>query len=169
MHAPGGSKGSSMRVAAQDAWWRFLLHYLRPEWRRFLLMTVLLLGGIGLQLSGPQVASIFIDRATAGGTVAALTGLALLYLALAIANQVANAFTTYVGQDVGWITTNRLREDLALHCLRLDMTFHNTHTPGELIERVDGDLTALSDFFSIVLIRVVGGGLLLAGTLVLLW
>jgi ABC-type multidrug transport system fused ATPase/permease subunit len=158
-----------MRAPSHETWWRFLLRYLRPEWRRFLLMTVLLLGGIGLQLGAPQVASRFIDSARAGGAIAALTTLALLYLALAVANQLANAFATYVGQDVGWTTTNRLREDLALHCLRLDMTFHNTHTPGELIERVDGDLTALADFFSIVMIRVLGSGLLLAGTLALLW
>ena len=29
-----------------------------------------------------------------------------------------------------------LRADLAEHCLRLDMSFHNAHTPGEMIERV---------------------------------
>jgi ABC-type multidrug transport system fused ATPase/permease subunit len=161
-----------MRASAHDSWWRFLATYLRPLWRKFLLMSVLLLGGIALQLAGPQVAATFINTASAGIGGAALhtlTLLALLYLALAVANQLATGFSAYLGQDVGWTATNRLREELALHCLRLDMPFHNTHTPGELIERVDGDLTALSDFFSIVLIRVVGGALLLAGTLVLLW
>lgn len=158
-----------MRGTTHDTWWSFLFTYLRPLWRRFLLLSVLLLGGIGLQLAGPQVAGTFIDTATAGGSLRTLTLLAVVYLALAVANQLATGFSAYLGQDVGWTATNRLREDLALHCLRLDMTFHNTHTPGELIERVDGDLTALSDFFSIVLIRVVGGGLLLLGTLVLLW
>ena len=41
-----------------------------------------------------------------------------------------------------------LRADLARHCLRLDLPFHKTHTPGELIERVDGDVATLGTFFS---------------------
>ena len=158
-----------MRGSAHESWWGFLVIYLRPLWRKFLLMSVLLLSGIGLQLGAPQVAGTFIDTARAGGALGTLTTLALLYLALAVANQLATGFSAYLGQDVGWTATNHLREDLALHCLRLDMPFHNAHTPGELIERVDGDLTALSDFFSIVIIRVVGGALLLLGTLALLW
>lgn len=155
-----------------DTWWSFLFTYLRPLWGKFLLMSVLLLGGIALQLAGPQVAGAFIDTARGAptaGVLRTLTLLALVYLALAVANQFATGLSAYLGQDVGWTATNHLREDLALHCLRLDMTFHNTHTPGELIERVDGDLTALSDFFSIVMIRVLGGALLLLGTLALLW
>lgn len=152
----------------QRSWVRFLVTYLRPQWRRFLLMSVLLLGGIGLQLAGPQVVRRFIDSARAGDTQASLMTLALVFLALAIVNQVVSAFATYVGQDVGWTATNRLREDLALHLLGLDMSFHNVRTPGELIERVDGDLSALSTFFSIFVVNVLGSALLLLGTLVLL-
>ena len=36
------------------------------------------------------------------------------------------------------------------------MGFHKSTTPGELIERIDGDVTALSNFFSAFMIRVVG-------------
>ena len=32
------------------------------------------------------------------------------------------------------------------HVLGLDHEFHRTHTPGELIQRVDGDVTSVSDF-----------------------
>ena len=49
------------------------------------------------------------------------------------------------------------------------MGFHKAHTPGELIERIDGDVTALSNFFSAFIIKVIGNGVLLAGILVLLW
>ena len=36
------------------------------------------------------------------------------------------------------------------------MGFHKDHTPGELIERIDGDVTALANFFSAFIIKVVG-------------
>ena len=55
------------------------------------------------------------------------------------------------------------------HCLRLDMSFHNAHTPGEMIERVDGDVTALSNFFSTFAVQLVGNALLLVGVLILLY
>ena len=62
-----------------------------------------------------------------------------------------------------------MREDLARHCLGLDMSFHTSRTPGELIERIDGDVTALSNFFSQFSVRVFGGALMLIGILVILW
>src|SRR5262249_51813918 len=50
-----------------------------------------------------------------------------------------------------------------------DAPFHEQHTPGELIERVDGDVTAVASFFSQFMIEVLGNLLLLTGILVMLW
>ncbi len=56
-----------------------------------------------------------------------------------------------------------LREEMARHCLDLDMSYHNNVSPGELIERIDGDVAELSNFFSQLVIRVLGNLLLLLG------
>jgi ABC-type multidrug transport system fused ATPase/permease subunit len=61
-----------------------------------------------------------------------------------------------------------LRVDLTLHCLRLDMSFHKARTPGEMIERIDGDVNALSKFFSQFVIQVLGNAVLMIGVLVML-
>ena len=45
------------------------------------------------------------------------------------------------------------------------MPFHKTHTPGELIERVDGDVTGLADLFSTMVVKVAGNGLLVLAIL----
>ena len=44
------------------------------------------------------------------------------------------------------VQTNQLRTNLATHCLQLDMPFHHRHTPGALIERIDGDVGQLERF-----------------------
>jgi ABC-type multidrug transport system fused ATPase/permease subunit len=150
-------------------WVRFVAHYLRSYLGRFLLLAVLLFGNIGLTLVGPQVIRGFIDATTANAPQTTLIALALLALGAAVVNQVVAAAATYVGQDVGWAATNLLREDLTLHLLRLDMSYHNKHTPGEFIERIDGDLTNLSNFFSLLILKVIGSLGLLVGTLVLLF
>ena len=111
----------------------------------------------------------FIDAAVGDAEVVALGRMALLFLAIALLNQLFGAGATYAGADVGWRATNTMRAELMRHCLRLDMRFHTAHTAGEMIERIDGDVTALSNFFSQFSVRVLGGMLLLGGILVLLW
>ena len=74
----------------------------------------MLFGRIALELINPQIMRFLIDTAT------------------------------YVGDGVAWDATNDLRADLVLHLLKLDLGFHNARTPGELIERVDGDVGQLN-------------------------
>lgn len=143
--------------------------YLKPQRTRVILLAILLLGSIGLRLLNPQIIRYFIDTTQSGGPQQALLGAAALFLGIALAQRSANVVTTYVGENVGWQATNALRADLALHCLRLDMQFHQRRTPGELIERIDGDVTALANFFSQFVVRVLGNTLLLIGILVLLF
>jgi ATP-binding cassette, subfamily B, bacterial len=142
-----------------------LLTYLKPQLASVALLAFLLLTSIALQLVVPQFLRTFIDTARSGGALDALANVALLFLGLVAIQQIIAPIVTYLSQYVGWTATNALRADLALHCLRLDLSFHNSRTPGELIERVDGDVTALANFFSEFVIRVLGNGLLLAGAL----
>ncbi len=143
--------------------------YLRPQRLRVALLSALLLGGIGLELLNPQILRSFIDMAAQGSAIAQLTRAALLFIGIALIQQLVSVTATYVSQNVGWTATNALRADLIAHCLGLDMAFHKAHTPGELIERVDGDVTALATFFSQFVILVLGNGLLLIGVLALLF
>nr|HMN62116.1 ABC transporter transmembrane domain-containing protein [Anaerolinea sp.] len=143
--------------------------YLKPQTGPVLWMAGLLLGSIALQLANPQVIRAFLDTAQAGGEPRALLAAASLFIAFALLQQALRLAAGYASQSVGWSATNRLRADLALHCLRLDMPFHKQHTPGELIERVDGDVTQLANFFSEFFVRVVGNGLLVVGILALLF
>jgi ABC-type multidrug transport system fused ATPase/permease subunit len=148
-----------------------LLTYLRPQAPWVAALGALLLGSIGLQLAAPLVLRGFIDAATGGApqTGPGLTGRAALFMGVAVAQQVLALGATFVGERVGWTATNRLRVDLARHCLRLDLGFHKRRTPGELIERIDGDVTELANFFSLFVLEIVANVLLLAGVLVALW
>ena len=146
-----------------------LRRYLRPQAARVALLAGVLLGNIALQLINPQFLRAFIDGAQAAAPLRTLLTAALLYLGVAILSQLSSVAETYLAEQVGWIATNRLRADLTLHCLTLDMAFHKAHSPGELIERVDGDISALANFFSRFVIAVLGNLLLLLGVLALLF
>lgn len=94
---------------------------------------------------------------------------ALIFIGLALVTQGVSVWSVYVSENVGWTATNLMRTDLTEHCLTLDMPFHNATNPGAMIERIDGDVTAMANFFSQFVIKVLGNLLLLVGVLVLLW
>ncbi len=149
-------------------YWALLATYLRPQRRRVVVLAALLLGNVGLQLVNPLVVRRFIDAARSAGPLTTLSGLAILFLGLAALSQVTTVLEAYVAENVGWTATNRLRGDLAAHLLGLDMPFHHAHRPGELLQRVDGDVGLLANFFSRFTVSVLASLLLLLGALVVL-
>ncbi len=156
-----------MRISPRE-YWRLLAVYLKPQWKLVGLLALLLLSTTALQLVSPLILRQFIDRALEGTTLQTLLLIASLYIGFAILLQVIKLFETWSAEYVGWTATNNLRADLALHVLGQDMSFHNQHTPGGLIERVDGDVFTLGNFFSRFIINVLGNLLLTIGVVVLL-
>jgi len=145
----------------------FFFTYLAPQRTRMAVLATLMLVDLVLQLGLPRVVQTFIDRATAGDDLRTLVWIGVAYLAVAIGQNWTLVGCQYVAQNVGLIATNRIRADLTLHCLQLDMSFHNARTPGEMIERVDGDVSKLENFLSQFIVQVILNGLLLLGVLVL--
>ena len=156
-----------MKIPFQE-YWDLLAKYIRPQRGRFILLSVLLLSSIGLQLVNPQIMRYFIDTTQSSTEQRALLLAALAFIGVAILQQVVGVSATYVGENVAWTATNALRAEMARHCLNLDMSYHNNVSPGELIERIDGDVAELSNFFSQLVIRVLGNILLLFGILIAL-
>ena len=148
---------------------RFLARYLKPRFPLVLALAVVLFINIGLSVYNPQILRSFIDQATAGAERSGLTNLALLFIGIAVASQLINLVVVWLTENLGWATTNDLRLELARYTLGLDMSFHTSHTPGEMIERIDGDVMALSNFFSQFIIQVFGNMLLVGGILIVLW
>ena len=151
------------------AYMSLLGRYPLPNTGRVVLLAVLLLSGIALNVANPQFVRHFIDLAKEQGDLGQLYVAAALFLGVGLALHVVTALTEVLGEDVAWRATNRLRSDVVLHVLSLDMGFHNARTPGELIERIDGDIERLSNFFSEMVVSMLGGILLAIGILAVLW
>ena len=148
---------------------RLLGQYLRPYWPQVALLGLLMLSGIALQVVTPQIVRYFIDLASEQSVLGALYTAALVFLGAGVSAHVLQELSRYLGRGIGWRATNRLRLDLTLHVLRLDMGFHNAHTPGELLERIDGDIERLANFFSQLFVQFVGALLLLIGLVLATW
>ncbi|ASS67390.1 ATP-binding cassette, subfamily B [Paenibacillus sp. RU4T] len=146
-----------------------LARYVFPQRRLLWSLAALLLVSIGLQLVNPQIIRYFIDSAQGQGSITALYYAAGLFIAFSLLQQGVSVAAAYFSENLGWTTTNKLRAELAEHCLSLDMSFHKTQTSGSLIERVDGDVNALANFFSSFIIHLAGNVVLMLGILALLF
>lgn len=146
-----------------------LSRYLGPYRGRAVALAVLLLSSTALQTYNPQFIRQFIDAAQVDAPSRILVATALTYLGLGLFRRTLGLAAAYVSNDLGWRATNALRSDLAEHCLSLDLPFHKTRTPGQLIERIDGDVQAMANFFSQFVVRILGSALLLVGILIALF
>lgn len=164
-----------MRVPLRQ-YWQLLARYLVPHRRALLLLAVLVAGGIGVQLLAPWLAARFLNTVTAsasstarvggGGRFGHLIWLAALFCVAGVAGQLLSVVSTQVGSRISWQATNRLRTDLVEHCLRLDLGFHHDHGPGVMVERIDGDVGELNNFFAEFALTLVGNLMLIVGVLV---
>lgn len=150
-------------------YWTLLSTYLKPQSIYVFALAVVLVMTITLQLLTPRVLRDFIDLALSGATYASLAQPATLFFGMILLTQLVSMGSTYLSERVAWTATNLLRVDLAEHCLRLDMAFHQSNPPGALIERIDGDVDALSNFFSQFLVRLLANIVLILGVLVMLY
>jgi ATP-binding cassette, subfamily B, bacterial len=165
-HGQATAAPAALRKLAPLLW-----QYLRPQGLRVLMLGLCLAGGVGLQIVAPQMTSRFIDLVSKRGAAAPmgqLLLLAALFIAATLVGQLIRLAGSYFSASVGWSAANALREDLARHCLALDMSFHNARTPGELIERIDGDVSALASVFSQFVFQILGSALVMVGILVVL-
>ncbi len=160
-------EGETTQVANVGRW-RLLLDLIRPDLSRWLGLGLFVAVGAALNLIGPLIIGRIVDRSIEGAEVAEISRLALWFLLVAVVVQVMAVIGIQLSAVAAWKTTNQIRLELVRHVLSLDHEFHRSHTPGELIQRVDGDVTAVSDFLSKVVPKVLAAIVIVSGTLLIL-
>ncbi len=143
-----------------------LKQYLVPYKKLLIILSGLIIFEILIIIVNPQIIAFYIDEVTVGTTFQRLAQAAMLFIGLAIIQQVLTVINVYVSQTLAWNSTNSLRMDLYSHTINLDMTFQNEYKPGEMIERIDGDVIQLANFFSAMSVQLITNSLLIIGILI---
>lgn len=162
---PGrAGRGRRRPASARSGDWLFLWPYFRRERKRLFVLGLALLGATAAALASPFVVRDFIDGVVSGSTDAVGSAwLVLVFAALGLARYVLSAAEAGFAESVAWRSTNRLREDVLRHAIDLPLHAHHAATPGEWVERVDGDIGLLSNLFSRFVITIVGELLVVVG------
>ena len=153
---PQSSRGAARLLAAT----------LRSEARPLAGVLAVLGASMVLRLSLPLLLGRFADDALAGESADALVRLAVAYVVVALVSEALGLGVVWGSVRLSWRAGNRLRERLAAHALRLEQAWHGRHSPGQLIERIDGDVEAMVVFFSGIAIEIAGNVALIAGMVI---
>ena len=146
-----------------------LYRYLVAHTGSLIVLSGLVLGSVGLQIYRPQAVRRFIDLAAAKAPILELVQIAVMYATATCFMHVMAGTASWLAAKIGWRVTNELRSDVFQHVLKLDIAYHRERMPGEMVERIDGDASSLSDLFAQFLVRAATALLSGVSVLILLW
>ena len=149
---------------------RRMLGYLRPyRWVVAASVTLLLIVS-ALQLAGPLLTLIAIDRHISTGDRSGLAAVALLYLGLLILQFACSFAQTWLTNWTGQRVMNDLRIQIFSHVQTLHVGYFDRNPVGRLITRMTNDVDVLNELFTAGVVSIFGDIFLLGGIVtVMLW
>jgi ATP-binding cassette subfamily B multidrug efflux pump len=163
---------------------RRLLTYMRPYRLLVGVSLVFLLVQSALQVLGPLLTRIAIDRYLQpdlhrlptvmdrwlpADAWSGLTRIGLFYFAILAGNFVCEFVQMYTMQYTGQLAMFDLRKQLMEHLQRLDLAFYDRNPVGRLVTRVTTDVDVLNDLFASGLVTILGDVLVLAFILAIMF
>ena len=156
---------------------RRLLGYMRPYRGYVSLSLVFLLLQSILQVLGPLLTKVAVDRYLAPSATriptffdrylpvdpwSGLAAVGLLYLGVLLGTFVFEFGQMYLMQYTGQLAMFDLRKQLMAHLQQLDVAFYDRNPVGRLVTRVTTDVDVLNDLFASGLVTILGDVLVLA-------
>ena len=144
---------------------RRVLSYARPYWWRMLLLLGIILATIGLGLLTPLVLRDLIDRTLPAGDVRRLNLLAAVLIAIPAVNAALRMWQRALDAAIGSGIIFDLRCALYAHLQRMSLRFYTTNKSGELVSRLNNDVTGAQNAVTNTLVDVITNVISVAATL----
>ncbi|MEM9474816.1 MAG: ABC transporter ATP-binding protein [Pseudomonadota bacterium] len=125
--------------------------YLKVQWPWLLLASLLMLvEGSTLGILSYSLQPMF-DDVLIGKNADAIWLMGFGIMALFVVRGIAGVSQRIIMTRVGQLTTTRMQADLVRHMMRLDSLFFHDNSPGALMERVQGDTSAVQTVWQIII------------------
>jgi ATP-binding cassette subfamily B protein len=133
-----------------------LLGYLRPHAGAVFVSFLLIVAQAAIDLVGPYLTKVAIDRHIATGDAAGLTRVALLFLLTLVAAFAVRFVQTYIMQMTGQRIMQDMRREIFGHLQRLHVAYFDKNPVGRLMTRVTTDVDAVNELFTSGVVTVFG-------------
>ncbi|WP_430522989.1 ABC transporter ATP-binding protein [Ponticoccus litoralis] len=128
-------------------WWIWRTYLHRYKGLMLLAMVFMAIEGSMFGLLSYMMKPMF-DDVFVGGNQSALATVGLIVMAIFMTRAVASVAQKVLLVRVSQMSVADIRQDLLEHVMRLDPAFHQKYGPGYLIQRVEGDVGAISKVWS---------------------
>ena len=133
-----------------------LLRYLRPYKAAVAGALALIVTMAGLDLVGPYLTKLAIDRYITRGDASGLGGVALLYTLSLLAGFVVRFAQVYIMQMTGQRVMQDMRREIFGHLQKLHVGYFDRNPVGRLMTRVTTDVDAINELFTSGVVSVFG-------------
>ena len=164
MSGPGTTDDDALAPQSYDfQLLRRLLAYLRPHLGAVAAALALIVAQAGIDLVGPYLTKIAIDRHIARGDASGLARVAGLYLLALAAAFVVRFGQNYIMQMTGQRIMQDMRRQIFAHLQRLHVGHFDRNPVGRLMTRVTTDVDAVNELFTSGVVTVFGDLFTLVG------
>ncbi len=162
----GGSRPTGEKAKDRRGTLRRLADYLRPYHARLVLVAILVIVATLFGLIGPALLGAAIDQYVAHDDLEGLLGIALLMLAVYLAQGIFTVIHGIIMIRVGQHFVADIREALFRHFQALSMDYHDRHRTGDLMSRISNDSETINQILSNGLIQFTTNILSLGGIMI---
>lgn len=145
-----------------------LVPFLRPYVRPLLFVLAVSLVGTALSLAQPYLSKLLIDRALVRRDMNALVEIALLMVAFGIAGYALNIFASYRYVSSSAAMLFDIRAALLRHLQTLSPRFYGGFRLGDLMSRLNSDVSDVQRVTADTLLSVLSNILMLVGSIALM-
>ena len=147
-----------------------LAPFLRPYLRPLLVVLVVSLAGTALSLAQPYLSKLLIDKALLRRDMGALIEIALLMVAFGVVGYVLNIFASYRYVSSSAAMLFDIRVALLRHLQTLSPRFFGGFRLGDLMSRINSDVSDVQRVTADTLLSVLSNVLMLVGSVgLMLW
>ncbi|MEJ6403512.1 ABC transporter ATP-binding protein [Yoonia sp. 2307UL14-13] len=145
------SKKSARPQSATKLFWWLWKDYLRFHKGKLIIALILMsLEGASLGLLARMVVPMF-EEFSSGGNWEGLYLVGLIVMGIFILRAITSAAHKILLSYIRQLASAAMRKDLLRHLMTLDSAFYQTNPPGQLIERVQGDVNAINSVWGKIL------------------
>ena len=148
---------------------RRLLRYLAPYKMQVVVSLLLLLLISLLQLVGPYLTKVAIDRYIRHGISSGLNRIALIFFFVLVVAFFLRFLQTYIMEWVGQRIMHDLRMSIFSHLQQLPISFFDQNPVGRLMTRVTTDVQVLNELFASGVVTIFGDIFTLVGIILVLF
>lgn len=143
-----------------------ILSYLKPYWPQFLAVFVVIVIAAILGLFPSIITGRIVDEALVGEDLRYLIQLLLIALVAMLASQLIGVLENYINAWISQQIIYDMRNEMFNHLQSMPHSFFTTEKQGDIITRMDTDISGVSSVISGTLSRVVGNVATVITTLV---